>query len=72
VNGVHGVGRRSVEQGDRLLAAVGKFLLDDKARRDLVALVVIFVRVEAVELGAQGDGLDQYLNSMPSTFFFAR
>ena len=27
--------------------------------RDLVALVVIFVRVEAVELGAQGDGLDQ-------------
>ena len=59
VNGVHGVGRRNVKQGDRLLAAVGKFLLDDKARRDLVALVVIFVRVEAVELGAQGDGLDQ-------------
>ena len=59
VNGVHGVGRRSVKQGDRLLAAVGKFLLDDKARRDLVALVIILVRVEAVELGAQGDGLDQ-------------
>ena len=58
VNGVHGVGRRSVKQGDRLLAAVGKFLLDDKARRDLVALVIILVRVEAVELGAQGDGLD--------------
>ena len=79
VNGVHGVGRRSVKQGDRLLAAVGKFLLDDKARRDLVALVVIFVRVEAVELGAQVltsaatmTWKKVYLNSMPSTFFFAR
>ncbi len=27
VNGVHGVGRCGVKQGDRLLAAVGKFLL---------------------------------------------
>ena len=59
MDGIDGALRLYLQQGHRLFAAVGKFLFNDKARRHLVALVVVLVRVEAVELRPQHDRLGE-------------
>ena len=48
-----------MDKGQRLAAVIAEFLFDDKGGRHLVALVKVAVGDKAVQLGAQGDGLDE-------------
>ena len=49
----------SVDDRQRLCGLVGKLLLHDKRRRNLVALIEVLVCDEPVHLGPQRDGLDE-------------
>jgi hypothetical protein len=51
--------RLYLQQSHGLFAAVGKLLFDDKARCHLIALIVVFIRVKAVELRPQNDRLNE-------------
>ena len=59
VDRVDGALRLYLQQSHRLFAAVGKLLFDDKASRHLVALVVVLVCVETVELRPQHNRLGE-------------
>ena len=59
VDRVDGALRLYLQQSHGLFAAVGKLLFDDKARCHLIALIVVFIRVKAVELRPQNDRLNE-------------
>ena len=59
VDAVQAVLGRGVDEGQALLRRVGELLFDDEGGGDLVALIGVPVGDEAVQLGAQGDGLQR-------------
>ena len=59
VQGIHRLLILGVDKGQRLAAVIAEFLFDDEGGRHLVALVKVAVGDKAVQLGTQGDGLDE-------------